>query len=131
MQLFIITIITTILILLLILAIIQGWENLGITSGLLLLIGGLIMWLGVGTVNTVRVVVKIVPKEKYEILVGEDKVIITNLYSKLTETFTDAATYNIIKDKRDICYLEITEYNMYGFDTGTKIEVKDKRFISR
>jgi len=131
MMLIIFTIATTILIILVSIGIAKDIELLTAISLFLLITGGIICWALVGTMETIKATAKVIPKEKYEILIGEDKIVITNLYNKNTETFEDASRYNIITQNRDKYYLEIIEYNMYGYDIKTSIEVKDSRFIEK
>lgn len=92
----------------------------------------IIFWFVIGFMRTETAHGKIVPKEKYEILIGEDKIIITNLYNKkITETIEDAARYNTIIHNKDKYYIEITEYDMYGDKIKTTIDIKDLRFIGK
>jgi vancomycin permeability regulator SanA len=123
------SIITGILLVIFCFSLSKEWEAMPVISGALLILIGLICWCVIGTAETTKVTIKVVPKSNYEILIGEDKIIVTNMYNKLTETFDDARTYNIIKNKTDKYYLEYTKYNMYGYNLGSFIEIKDLRFI--
>lgn len=126
------TIGTTILIVLFCISLAKEWEELASIIAVILVIGGLICWGAIGSFVEVKVKGKLLPKNKYEILIGEDKIIVTNLFDKkITNTFEDAKTYNIISNKKDKYYLELTEYNMYGYAIKTSIVVKDLRFIAR
>lgn len=126
------SIITGILLVIFCFSLSKEWEGLSIISGIFLVLIGLICWGVVGCAEATRVTIRVLPKSNYEVLIGEDKIIVTNLYNKdLTQTFEDARTYNIIKNKNDKYYLEITRYNMYGYNLGTGIEIKDLRFIAR
>jgi len=125
------TIITTILIISFVYSILKNWEGASIALGVILFFQSLVCWVAVGCMETVKVSIKLVPKDNYEILIGEDKIIITNRFNKLTQTFDDASTYNIITKNKDKYYLEYTTYNMYGYNMGSYIEVKDLRFTTR
>jgi ABC-type transport system involved in multi-copper enzyme maturation permease subunit len=125
------TIITSILIISFVYSLVKEWEGAAIALGLILFSQLLICWAAIGCTETVKVSIKLVQKDNYEILIGEDKIIITNRYNKLTQTFDDASTYNIITKNRDKYYLEYTTYNMYGYNMGSYIEVKDLRFTTR
>jgi hypothetical protein len=125
------TIITTIFIILLGISLVKGWEESAAVYTAILIIGGLICWGIIGCLTEVKATGKLVQKNKYEILIGEDKIIVTNMFTKTTETFEDARTYNIIANKKDKYYLELTEYNMYGHAINTTIVVKDLRFIAK
>lgn len=123
------TILTTIFLILFFLSLTKEWEVLAVASGFILVVGGLICWLVLGFTHDVKVSGKIIPKNNYEILIGEDKIIITNLYTKLTQTMDDARSYNIITKDKDKYYIEYTYYNMYNGIIKTEIEIKDLRFI--
>lgn len=125
------TVITTALIILIGVSLVKEWEELASVSLAILIVGGIICWGLIGSFTEVSATGKLVSKDKYEVLIGEDKVIITNLYTSTTQTFEDAKTYNIIENKKDKYYMELTEYNMYGSAIKTSIVVKDLRFTAR
>lgn len=125
------TVVTTIFIMILFVSIANDWDELAAVSVTVLIMGGIIGWGLIGSFTEVKIIGKVIPKDKYEILIGEDKIVITNLYSKVTNTFEDARTYNIIANKKDKYYLELTEYNMYDCEIKTTIVVKDIRFIKK
>lgn len=126
------SVITGVLLILIFLSFAFEWENIGAYSLVALVAVVFIFWLVIGFGRSETAQGKVVKKDKYEILIGEDKIIITNLYDKkITQTFEDAATYNLITHNRDKYYLEIIEYDMYGFENGHTIVIKDERYTKK
>jgi len=125
------TIITGVLFILLSLAFIFELDWLGITSIILLIIMAIICWLMVGLMATENTKCKLVPKENYEILIGEDKIVVTNHYNEMLEIFYDAKTYNILTHKDKYYFIEYHNYNMYGGHIGKGFEIKDERFLKK
>lgn len=131
-MLIIISIITAILGMLFIIGIVDDKDGLASISGFLLFIVAAFGWILCGCLFPVTYHMKSISKEKYELLIGEDKVVVTNLFTKTTKTFKDAKTYNIITNKKDKYYFEISNENMYGVTLeAIDIRIEDLRFLNK
>jgi hypothetical protein len=118
-------IITSLLVVLLTLSLIYDWEGATVTAVILLVLVGILGWLFAGATVAVKEKYKIIPKNNFEILIGKDKVILTDIYTDYTQTFKDAKSYNIINDKIDNYYIEDKSYNMYNFKIDKTIIITD------
>ena len=68
---------------------------------------------------------KILSDKSLEILVGENKIFITEYNTNKTYIFDDAKTYNFITDTTKKYYVERLTYSMYGLLINNEIIITD------
>lgn len=95
----------------------------GFVLGLLVALG----WLLFGCKGTIERKFEKIPREKIEIIVGKDRVVVTETELNKTVIFEGAKVYNAVtKDKDSTFYIERC-YNMYGYE----IEVDIEKYIKK
>lgn len=101
----------------------EGWQLIfGLTLGIVIVFG----WLLVGITMPISTSIERIPKNEIEVIVGKDKVIVTDMRSDKTSVLFDAKTYNSVSIDKDSTFNLEQDLNMYGIEINNARIVKNK-----